>query len=207
MLPVFCLILLVAITPSVADEPQSAGPSGSASPEEVWDAYRFAMHDGRWREAYRCLAPNCQESCVTGVIFAATYLDDSDTKGTAKKLKIILINHGLDMDSLCAKASTDPSAAEGVISHVKDKEGLFCDANSVLRPLAPNPKDADGKPVVEFGKLTSVQVTGDKAEGKYMRQLDDKKETFIRDGVRQSQVEQEATFRKVDGRWFYSGGS
>ena len=199
------LTFLVIATPLMAGEPQKQKPPGYSSPEEAWDAFRFARHDGRWRDAYRSLTPDYQEIYTQGLIFAAVYLEGyRAVEGPVKKLKAILASHGFDLKAL--RVNTDDPEAEraarAAYSRLKDKEGLYCEAMNVMGLLPPHPKGEDGKPVVELGSFTKITITGDKAEAEYVKQLDDQYESFSIGGVRQTELHETASFRRINGRWF-----
>jgi hypothetical protein len=193
---------LVAGTPSMAGEPQKQKSSGYSSPEEAWDAFRFAHHNGRWREAYRSLTADYQERYTQGLLFTIAYLQGTTAEGTAKKLKAILRNHGLTLEELEGRTD-DLAAGLAVYSRLKDKEGLYCEAMNALGPLIPRPTKG-GKPVVELGRLTKIKVTGDKAEGQFLRQLGDQS-GFFKGSVRQTELEDVGGFRRINGRWFVGG--
>ena len=185
------------------DEKQSPA---FASPQEVWNAYRYARHERRWTDAFRCVTPEAQQRSIGSIVFAAVYLQKTPAKGTAAKLKTILANYGLDLEEMEAKAedSSNLDYLERLIRSVKDKERLFQEAMTVLHRAKRRPKDKDEKPVIALGELKSIQVAGDRARGKCMKRLDDR-ETFDVGGVRQTQIEVEVEFRKIGGRWFVDG--
>ncbi len=195
------IFLLAAETSCVKNE------GGYSTPNEVWDAYRQAMHKGRWKDAFRHLTPRSQEYCVQGFVFIAAYVRGGPDKDSAAKLKAILGKHGLDLDQIEPEAEKVTSKAEVAAyvdqlnQRVKDKEQLFHDVMSVLEPKLPWPRDKRGKRVIIWGKLTAVTVVGDTAIGKCMEKLD-QNDVFEIGGVRQTEREAEIAFRKLNGRWF-----
>jgi hypothetical protein len=134
------------------------------------------------------------------MLFSIAYLQGTAEHDIGKKLKAILGGHGLTLAEL-EKKTDDPAASWKVYARLKDKVGLYCDVMDAVRPLGPHPTRG-GRPVVEYGKLTKIEITGDSAKAHYMRQLDDKYESFISNGVRQTEVEQDEEFSRINGRWF-----
>lgn len=176
-----------------------------ASPQAAWDAYRYALHKGQWKEAFQCLTPEAQERQVHGLIFTTAYLGRTQEKATADKLKVILEKHGLDVAQIEAEtAGTECADASDYLKElnrrVKDAEGLFVEAMSVLDPVMPRPKDKYRRRVIARGELTEIDIAESRATGKYIKKLGEG-EVFDIAGVRKTEVENKAEFHEIDGRW------
>jgi len=208
MLRVLCLILGLGTMSLTAGESSSEKKTlGFASPEEAWEAYRLAQHEGRWKKAFQCLTPGAQERVVMRFVYTAAYLGRTQEKATAKKLKTILKNHGLDLQQIEAEAekhvSKDEAAryAKELNRRVKDREQLFQEAMTLLDPVVPHPKDKDGKRMIAWGKLTKIEMDGDRATGECIKKLDDRT-VFEVGGVRQTEMTQDVKLHRINGRWF-----
>ena len=141
-----------------------------------------------------------------GLVFTAAYLGRTAEKTTADKLKAILKKHGLDVDQIEAETAgtegTDTSDYLKELSRrVRDAEGLFVEAMSVLDPVMPRPKNKYWRRVLARGELTAIDIAESRATGKFIRKLDEG-EVFDRDGVQQTEMESTARFQEIDGRWF-----
>lgn len=207
MLHTLCSLLICGSTILIGGEPATKEKRpGFDSPEEAWEAYRHAHHEGRWRDAFRCLTSEHQEKWVGQIVFVAAYLQDTEEKCAARKLEEILKNHGLDLKHI--ETDTSRVSHGKVDDYVKDLnrrmqdvEGLYDEAMTVLSGVMPQPTAKDGKRMIALGALTKIEALGDRARGKYMKQLDDRT-VFEADGVRKTELEMTVAFRKRDGRWF-----
>lgn len=186
-----------------ADPSAEKEPAGFTSPHEAWDAYRRARHEGRWRDAYRCLTPESQSHFVPVIVHMGAYLEGTDDKDTARKLSAILKRHGLDVGRIYEETKTLPrdEYVEELNRRARDREGLFQEAMTLMGAVIPQPKGRDESPVVAYGPATNVEILGNEATGRFMKKLDDRTVSEV-GGVRQTEVEVEVRFRKIRGRWF-----
>jgi hypothetical protein len=190
--------------PVIAGEPSADRTlAGFASPHEAWDAYRHARHDGRWRYAYQCLTPESQDRFVEVIVHMGACLEGTDDKDTARKLKTILKSHALDVDRIYeeTKALPQEEYVKELNRRVEDREGLFHEAMTLMARVIPQPKGNDGTPVIACGAVTDVEISGDKATGRFIRKLDDRAVSEA-DGARQTERRDQVRFRKINGRWF-----
>lgn len=195
---------------AMGDE-QSADKKGSkfASPQAVWDAYRHAYHEKRWKEVFRCATPQAQERFVGDIIFNAAMLARTPARNTAAELKVILKNYGLELEQIEAMAESNPDAKhviDGLIRSVVEKEKLYDDAMSVLNRESQGGEKSKVKDrATLLGQLENVKITGDKAQGQYTRRLNDG-DIFVISGVRQTEEELTVQFRRIGGRWYVHKG-
>lgn len=206
----FCAICvcfgLGGVLLTACEQVAETGGARCTSPQAVWDAYRYAVHRGRWKEAFQCLTPEARERQVHGLVFTAAHLGHTPEKATADKLKAILKKHGLDVDHIEAEtAGTEREDASDYLREmnrrVHDAEGLFVEAMSVLDPVLPRPAGKYWRRVLAHGELTGIDIVDSRATGKYIRKLNEG-ELFSIGGVRQTEVEHTAVFHESDGRWF-----
>jgi hypothetical protein len=177
---------------------------GFASPREAWDAYRHARHEGRWRDAFRCLTPQRKVEEIEWCLLYADF-----PVGKMAKVQAIMRRFALDIRQIQrelvdmqAMGATDGERikyADGLVSQVKDKETLYDELMKEVCKGLPTP------PVVALGELKSLEITGDRARGEYIERLDDS-EVFIVSGVRQTEVRTSEGFRKIGGGWFLAAG-
>jgi len=194
---IWCVVLLTMAGTAFSDTKEPPKKlAGFASPHEAWDAYRHARHEGRWGDAYECLTPKSQHRFVQVIVYLGGYLEGTDDKETARKLKAILKNHGLDIDRIYkeTKALPQDKYVEELNRRVKDRERLFHEAMTLMAGVIPQPTGKDGEPVIAYGALTKVEISGGKATGRC---------TISEvDGVRQTERSEQVHFHKINSRWF-----
>ena len=197
-----CALLVLALCAAAEGSDLQAGV-GFGTPREAWDEYRHARHEGRWKDAYRCLTPESQERFVEAVVYLAACFRETDDKDTARRLKGMLGNHGIYMDRIDLKMKTRPAPkyVRRTCRQVKDREGLFCEAMALIDGQVRRPKGEDGKPVIVYGELTKIEITGDEAKGQFVKNLEGREDIEL-DGDLQADGNAEAHFRRIDGRWF-----
>lgn len=178
-----------------------------ASPQEVWDAYRFAQNAGRWRELFRCVTPQAQQRFIQGIVFATAHLERTPERDKATKLRAVLKDNGLDVEEIETVAGDSRNAdyVNKLIARLKDRERLFDEAMIVMDDTGISSKGEGKDRGITLGELKSVEITGDRARGKCMKRLDDR-ESFDIGGVRQPEVELEIEFQRISGRWFVHEG-
>jgi hypothetical protein len=199
----FLLLITVAQPSTAAESVAEKGQSRFASPHEAWEVYRHARHEGQWRRAFRCLTAESQDRFVVVVVMSQSYIDAAADKATAQDLKAVLERHGLDLQEVESQTKSDRSLdgfARELSRRVKDKEGLFDEAMTILSRVLPKPHAKDETPVIAYGPLTKIEVVGDRAKGEFMKQLDARTLSEV-GGVRQTQVTQRIEFRRVGGAW------
>jgi len=208
MLRALCVFLAMTGGATVAEE-HSADKIGArfGSPQAVWDAYRSAQHEGRWGDAFRCATKQAQRRFLGRIVFAAAYLQRTQAKESAARVKAILKDHGLDLDiaEAAAESTPDEHALDEFIDKVKDKERLYAEAMNELGRVPRGLGEAKKERAMVLGKLKRITIAGDQARGKYVEKLKDN-EVFMIGGIRQTEVEMEAQFRKIDGQWLVHEG-
>jgi hypothetical protein len=206
---VICATSLVGGEPSTEKQKQD---QGFASPREVWDAARYAEHEGRWRDTFRCLTPANQLDAIFGVMVLEAMCPPSSN---TVKIEAILRRFGLDdppAKLAQMRATMKAKGAEmsdtdqylymlGLIAEVKDKETLFDEMMSQVYRDEESRKGKSNKSPIPVSELTSLKISGDRARGEYMRKLDESEKMFTRLGVRRTEVQEKLDFRKIGSRW------
>ena len=200
---VFFLMTIADVLGGGADERAKKVEPGYRTPYEAWEAYRYARHEGRWRDAFKCLSPESQERFLAVIVMTYGYISAGSDLATAEVLRVTLSKHGLDGSTVEA-AIKQPSSVDQIKElkrHVNDQEGLFHDTMMVLSRSIPKRIGTDGKRLIEYGPLTRLSIEGDKGSGEFVKVLDEKTVSEgggVRDAERKVSVE----FRKIGSRWF-----